>query len=257
MKDITNIHKAKYMKEISYLTEIPIKQLETYANNNPDNLMNIIERPELLNLTSRQFEKVKTLNEFLASYSMVKYHEQNKEVLLNNSTSAGKYFVSLMGNRTDYEVFISAYLKSNGEVIETDIISQGSNNSAIVDVKALLRKALDTNCTGIIIAHNHPGGGLNPSPEDMEVTNRIRDIVEPLGIKLRDHIIVSGWNFSSMAENDYLSPRNRKADIPYYESIKVSQKEKYDLFPKLNAAMIEHEYIEESNSFEEDFEIEP
>jgi DNA repair protein RadC len=80
--------------------------------------------------------------------------------------------------------------------------------------------ALANDCSSIILSHNHPGGSLRASKEDIALTQRIVDIFKPLDINVIDHIIVGGYSFSSMAENDVL-PSN-KMDVANYEPIKLS-----------------------------------
>jgi len=53
----------------------------------------------------------------------------------------------------------------------------------------------------VILAHNHPGGSLKPSAADIEVTRKISDALKTISIKVVDHIIVSGNNYYSFAEN--------------------------------------------------------
>ena len=69
-------------------------------------------------------------------------------------------------------------------------ISHGTVNTSVVDPKSIFTRALLLNAAGIFLAHNHPSGDVMPSREDVEVTNRIKNAAELLGIKLMDHIII-------------------------------------------------------------------
>jgi DNA repair protein RadC len=91
---------------------------------------------------------------------------------------------------------------------------------AVVYPRDILKMALANDCSSIILSHNHPGGSLRASKEDVALTQRIVDIFKPLDINVIDHIIVGGYSFSSMAENDVL-PSN-KMDVANYEPIKLS-----------------------------------
>lgn len=64
--------------------------------------------------------------------------------------------------------------------------------------------AIANDCASILLSHNHPGGSTNPSNEDRNLTQKIVDIFQPLDIKVLDHIIVGGYSFSSMAQNQTL-----------------------------------------------------
>ena len=70
-------------------------------------------------------------------------------------------------------------------------VSDGGTSSTIVDVKMLLQCALLTNANGIIICHNHPSGNLQPSMEDLMLTERIVKACELMGLQLLDHLIIS------------------------------------------------------------------
>jgi DNA repair protein RadC len=59
--------------------------------------------------------------------------------------------------------------------------------------------------TAIIVAHNHPSGSLNPSPQDLQVTKRLMQAGELLGIQILDHLIFSDESFRSMLEENELS----------------------------------------------------
>jgi len=59
--------------------------------------------------------------------------------------------------------------------------------------------------TAVIVAHNHPSGNLNPSPDDINVTLRLKKAGDLLGIKVLDHLIFSEDNFRSMLEENELT----------------------------------------------------
>jgi DNA repair protein RadC len=88
--------------------------------------------------------------------------------------------------------FIAALFLDNGNhVLGTDIIAQGTVNQCALYPRAILEKALKFKAGSIILAHNHPGGSVNPSEADWQITERLFEIGRLLDIPLMDHIIIS------------------------------------------------------------------
>ena len=80
-------------------------------------------------------------------------------------------------------------------------ISQGGTAATVVDVKMVMKKAIEHLADGIIAVHNHPSGTLRPSGQDDDLTRRIRESCRLLGIEMVDHIIVAGKSFYSYVDN--------------------------------------------------------
>ena len=82
-------------------------------------------------------------------------------------------------------------LTAAGNPVNYNIVSIGNVNSACVAVGNIFKVALLSNAARVILLHNHLGGDLKPSKEDMQMTWRIRDAGNLLGIPLVDHIIMT------------------------------------------------------------------
>ena len=80
-------------------------------------------------------------------------------------------------------------------------ISQGGTAATVVDVKMVMKKAIEHLADGIIAVHNHPSGSLRPSAQDDDLTHRIRESCKLLGIEMVDHIIVAGKGYYSYVDN--------------------------------------------------------
>ena len=80
-------------------------------------------------------------------------------------------------------------------------ISQGGTAATVVDVKMVMKKAIEHLADGIIAVHNHPSGSLRPSAQDDDLTHRIRESCKLLGIEMVDHIIVAGKDYYSYVDN--------------------------------------------------------
>jgi DNA repair protein RadC len=83
-------------------------------------------------------------------------------------------------------------------------VGQGTGDRCPVDVAGIARAALLSGSSGVMLVHNHPSGDLNASPEDREVTKRVKDGLGLLGIELVDHVIVGDGQFISMREKSAL-----------------------------------------------------
>ena len=91
----------------------------------------------------------------------------------------------------EIECFICITLNGSHKVINSYVVSQGLVNRTLVHPREVFRPAISDNATAVIIAHNHPSGNLEPSLEDREVTKRMRQAGDLIGIKVLDHLIVA------------------------------------------------------------------
>lgn len=83
-------------------------------------------------------------------------------------------------------------------------ISHGTVNSSVVGVREVFQKALLANAVNIIMIHNHPSGDCTPSREDINITKRLVDAGELLGVSVLDHIIVVGDGYCSLKEKGFI-----------------------------------------------------
>lgn len=100
----------------------------------------------------------------------------------------------------DREHFRVMYLTTKNHVLGIDNISIGSLNSSIVHPREVFKRAIEKSANAIILVHNHPSGDPEPSREDIEVTKRIVDAGEILGIGVLDHLIIGDNSYKSLKE---------------------------------------------------------
>lgn len=113
------------------------------------------------------------------------------------------YKQEFFGGLPDREVTVGVWLNTKNEVTGIETISIGSLNAAILHPREVFKGAILHNAASIILAHNHPSGDTSPSPEDIEVTKRIIDVGQLMGIELLDHIII-GDGYSSLKEKGFV-----------------------------------------------------
>ena len=83
------------------------------------------------------------------------------------------------------------------------ICGRGGEYSASISVKKIVETAAQDKADSVLLAHNHPNGIPMPSKEDVKVTKNIAEALYLVDIKLADHIIISGNEYSSMNECNY------------------------------------------------------
>lgn len=104
----------------------------------------------------------------------------------------------------EHEEFWVAYLNQQNRVIIHQCLSKGGIASTTVDVRLVLKKALEVGATALILAHNHPTGNLVPSQADRQLTAKIRKAAKVIDIQLLDHLIVSENGYFSFADENIL-----------------------------------------------------
>jgi len=100
-----------------------------------------------------------------------------------------------------HEEFWVALLNNAMKVIEIKRLTQGGTSQTVVDVPMILRMALEKSATGIVVAHNHPSENISPSRDDENITRKIKNGCEAVGIHFFDHIIVANGKYYSFADN--------------------------------------------------------
>lgn len=98
------------------------------------------------------------------------------------------------------EHLVALYLNTQNEIIHQQTIFIGTVNRSIAEPREILHYALKHMATSIILAHNHPSGAVFPSKNDDEVTNRVIEACDVMGLTLLDHLIVSEDNYYSYRE---------------------------------------------------------
>lgn len=98
------------------------------------------------------------------------------------------------------EAMLVLLLNNSNQTISFSIASIGGITGTLVDVRLILRDALLTQATSIILVHNHPSGSLKPSQADLTITEKVKKAVEMMDIRLLDHLILTKDEFYSFAD---------------------------------------------------------
>lgn len=102
------------------------------------------------------------------------------------------------------ERFAAVFLDQQGRILGRRVFDTGSRTRTVLYPRELFDAALRVNATGLVLAHNHPGGALVPSLQDRELTKRVRQMGEPLEVCLVDHLIVTRHGHASFCQNGWM-----------------------------------------------------
>jgi len=102
------------------------------------------------------------------------------------------------------EHFVGFYLNARNQLLARTLVSVGSLSASIVHPREVFEPAIVRGAAGVIVAHNHPSGDPEPSPEDVAVTRRLADAGTLLGIELLDHLVVAERGYVSLKSRGHL-----------------------------------------------------
>ncbi|MCD8387215.1 MAG: DNA repair protein RadC [Bacteroidales bacterium] len=104
----------------------------------------------------------------------------------------------------DHEQFWAMFLNRGGKVIHEERFSIGTTNYTPVDVKLVVRSALECMANSMVIFHNHPSGQMRPSKEDDDITDKLYEAAMLFDIRVNDHLIITDAGYFSYAEHGKL-----------------------------------------------------
>lgn len=126
---------------------------------------------------------------------------ENKKI--TSSVSVFELMQPVIGE-LQHEEFWIIYLNNSNKVILKSQLSKGGITGTLVDVRLVLKQALEVGATGLILTHNHPSGTLKPSEADKQITSKLKLASESLDIKVLDHIIVTEKAYFSFADENII-----------------------------------------------------
>jgi DNA repair protein RadC len=104
-----------------------------------------------------------------------------------------------------HEEFYVIYLDRANQVLKTEQISKGGISGTVADGKIIFQKALETKCSALILAHNHPSGQLKPSEADLKLTKSLINFGKYIDLQVLDHLIFSDNSYLSFADEGILN----------------------------------------------------
>jgi DNA repair protein RadC len=130
--------------------------------------------------------------------------EEAQEIIkISSSKDAFELLQPSMGE-LPHEEFWIVYLNNSNKVMHTGQLSKGGITGTLVDVRLVMKQALELGAVALILAHNHPSGGLKPSEADKQITQKLKNAAVALDIKVLDHLIITQKDYFSFADENIL-----------------------------------------------------
>jgi DNA repair protein RadC len=129
----------------------------------------------------------------------------DRGALLNGATSVYRHAVLLGLPELQVEQFRTLLLDGKHRVIGEQLVSQGTLTSSPVHPREVFHHAIRAKAAAIVLIHNHPSGDPSPSADDLEITRKLVQVGDVVGIRVVEHVIVGHGAFCSMAERGLLS----------------------------------------------------
>lgn len=129
--------------------------------------------------------------------------EAQKVTKISSSQSVFELLQPTLGELAHEEFWI-VYLNNANKVMLTAQLSKGGITGTLVDVRLVMKQALELGAVGLILAHNHPSGTLKPSEADKQITRKLKLAAEALDLKVLDHLIITQKRYFSFADESML-----------------------------------------------------
>jgi len=127
-----------------------------------------------------------------------------ERMVIRSSREAFHIFYPILCDLRHEELWM-ALTNQAGKVIDKIKISQGGTEKTVADLRLILKPAIHTLCSGILLCHNHPSGNIQPSREDDVLTFNLEKATKLMNIKLLDHIIIYDQIYYSYADEGRIS----------------------------------------------------
>ncbi|QQS49691.1 MAG: DNA repair protein RadC [Bacteroidota bacterium] len=125
--------------------------------------------------------------------------EPSQREKITTSQQAYNVFGDLLKD-LHHEEFWIACLNQANQLIEKSILSSGGISGTVIDVRMIMKKAVDLRAASLILCHNHPSGNIQYSQQDLQITQKVKEAAKYFDITLLDHLIVAGNKYFSFAD---------------------------------------------------------
>lgn len=166
---------------------------------------------ELGKLSSEQLRKFKGVGlvkaiTIIAALELGKRRQIETKVELKKITSSRMVFEIMQPiiGELPHEEFWIIYLNNSNKVLKKIRLSKGGITGTLVDIRLVLKTAIEVSAVAIILAHNHPSGTLKASAADKAITKKLSLGAENLDIKVLDHLIITEKEYFSFADENLL-----------------------------------------------------
>lgn len=140
--------------------------------------------------------------QILASFELARRYFGKKDVKITFPADVLPFVRDIVDKKQEH--FVCITLNGANEVIGNRVITVGLLNVNQVHPREIFSDAIADRAASVILVHNHPSGKTEPSRDDIEITKRLKEAGEILGIRVQDHLIVSKEGYTSMKEEGLL-----------------------------------------------------
>ncbi len=166
---------------------------------------------ELGKLSINQLMKFKGIGEakavtITAALEIGRRRRSEKEQRITKITSSKSVYELLQPKigELEHEEFWIVYLNNSNKVLQMAQLSKGGITGTLVDIRLVMRQALDLGAVALVLAHNHPSGTLKPSKADRQITEKLKSAAQVLDISVLDHLIITHKEYYSFADEQIL-----------------------------------------------------
>ncbi len=160
----------------------------------------VVELEEVPGLGSTSAVLIRLIKELFGAYLA----EQMKERTILASPQHVVDFARVKLAEYPHEVLMVIYLNTKNEVIDEEIVHEGTVDRTIVYPRRIVESALAHHAAGLLLVHNHPSGHTEPSEDDRRITHTIIEATRTMDIRIVDHIIVGKEGYFSFREHNLL-----------------------------------------------------
>lgn len=157
--------------------------------------------PEIMNVDGIGIAKATSL---VAAFELAKRIRPMREKFRINSPADAYDYLHPKMQDLDVEEFHVLLLNTKNEITSHQIVSKGTLNASIVHPREVFKEAIKRGAFRVYLAHNHPSGDCKPSREDLEITKRLDDVGQLVGITVLDHIIIGYGEYYSFKKEGNL-----------------------------------------------------
>jgi len=178
------------------------KLLDKYHNN----LKNLTKLSVFDLMTIAGLGKAKSCS-LLASFELSRRLELlEPQVLIKIDSSRDVYKIMKTHlSHLEHEEFWVLFLNNSNRVKDKTVFSKGGITGTLVDIRLILKRALLTNTTSLVLCHNHPSGSLIPSQADKQLTLKLSQAARYMDIQVLDHLIITEKDYFSFADDGLIN----------------------------------------------------
>lgn len=131
-------------------------------------------------------------------------YDINNKMVISSTSIAYQTFSEILKDETQ-EKFLAIFLDTKKKLISYKVLFIGTVDFSLVHPREIFKEAYRLSASSIIVMHNHPSGEVDPSQDDLNVTNQLVSIGKIMGIPIIDHIIIGNNKYYSFLENNLMN----------------------------------------------------